>query len=800
MSKICRYQLCFWLGLALWTHTAALIKAGVSAAVICDPSASVYGSAPYQSLSSGLTDYRTLQTFASADCINVNEVTGTNYNLVGCLADERDGKYYEVRKFADGNCWLVDDLRFGGGGGGTGDYCANKSNVPQTYNSAVANNLNASGGLPYVGGCVDANAMDLDLGTSMPELFDNDPNYCTSGEGGDRCGYLYSWMAAIQNDNADAITSDPGSVTGLCPGTWHLPSATEFTTLLTQISDPNLFFSPTNQATSPWKGVYSGYPSFSSGSFYMTDQGQSNAYWTSTPAGSSTVRVLGTRNHTSPYAYVSDSISNYTKDSLAAIRCLISTSGNSGGGGGGGDSILPGGLQVFPRNSRLSFLGRLAGGGNVAGSSLLYLDQNANPATQVYSTSAKQVVAGDHLLIGDHIYLAGISSVPLPDNQLSLTSALIATDLGGTGAIYASQSGEIKLVFEAPVSGESGGEFVFLFPAVSAEATASDHLPDSGNFDFADASISCPENATSYGAWTAIATPATTAGVHIAGQAYHSFSCHFDGVSSDQPLEFIVRGLINPAPLYYEPGEEPAGRSTQSLDLAPILANQLDVNYNVKKVATNFASFTSGIQMSVQVLPYLSLSIKGFAAGEVTCFGVTAAHNLTANVTTTGANVPLGTISSSNFTDAAQQLEIKTNAEYGYVLTAIANDQLGLAGIDCSLTQNQTSCLPGYGSVTAAQPWTLDDGTGFGYALTLALGDTYLNGGLPNAVPAFTYRDHGWRSFPDHRHGQLPVSLLNNPRSSEEDRLNVCYRALADVTNRPGEYYNLLTYTVTATF
>ena len=55
-----------------------------------------------------------LQAFTAAACEAAATPTGTNFTPLGCFSDERDNKVYEVRKFADGKCWLVDNLMYGG--------------------------------------------------------------------------------------------------------------------------------------------------------------------------------------------------------------------------------------------------------------------------------------------------------------------------------------------------------------------------------------------------------------------------------------------------------------------------------------------------------------------------------------------------------------------------------------------------------------------------------------------------------------------------------------------------------------
>ena len=69
-----------------------------------------------------------MQSFTHADCQAFPTPVGKGYTKVGTLTDERDGKLYEVRKFADGKCWMVDNLAFGGATAqGGSDVCQNRT-------------------------------------------------------------------------------------------------------------------------------------------------------------------------------------------------------------------------------------------------------------------------------------------------------------------------------------------------------------------------------------------------------------------------------------------------------------------------------------------------------------------------------------------------------------------------------------------------------------------------------------------------------------------------------------------------
>jgi uncharacterized protein (TIGR02145 family) len=200
------------------------------------------------------------------------------------LTDARDGKSYEIRKFPDGKCWMVDNLRYGG----TTDACNGKTAFSGN-GSATATNQFGSG---TYGDCRDPHQ-----GGSAP---------CASGS--TQCGYYYNWQAAMQlssayyNTNVTYPSSTPSTtanyIQGICPTGWHLPSggttevASEFVNLDKAVggsgansqttTNYTAFWRPTSTtaitSTDPWKGIYSGY-SYDSGG--LNAQASAGYWWSS---------------------------------------------------------------------------------------------------------------------------------------------------------------------------------------------------------------------------------------------------------------------------------------------------------------------------------------------------------------------------------------------------------------------------------------------------------------------------------------------------------------------------------------
>jgi uncharacterized protein (TIGR02145 family) len=121
------------------------------------------------------------------------------------LMDERDGKFYEIRKFADNKCWMAQNLAYGG----SNDICANKT-------SFIGNLAIDRFGSHTYGDCLD------------PATVNN--TICAQNNS---CGYLYDWAGAMQSASAiyeASIIYSDGSPNpdnyhqGICPDGWHIPS------------------------------------------------------------------------------------------------------------------------------------------------------------------------------------------------------------------------------------------------------------------------------------------------------------------------------------------------------------------------------------------------------------------------------------------------------------------------------------------------------------------------------------------------------------------------------------------------
>ena len=195
------------------------------------------------------------------DCASLATPTGANFTQGPILIDVRDNKQYEIRKFADGKCWMVDNLMYGG----NTDACAGKSTFAGAGSATASNRFGAN----TFGDCRDPR-----VGTSG--------TYCATGAGAGKCGYYYNWQAAMQHASAYYNTTYTGPTTnvqGLCPEGWRLPTSNtggDFATLHTAAGAPASGFwqSPGN-----WRGYFSGFCNASG----ELDLGTYGYWWSSTP-------------------------------------------------------------------------------------------------------------------------------------------------------------------------------------------------------------------------------------------------------------------------------------------------------------------------------------------------------------------------------------------------------------------------------------------------------------------------------------------------------------------------------------
>ena len=262
---------------------------------------------------------------------NTNMPIGT----VTALTDTRDDQTYAVAKLADGNCWMIENLRL--------DYNSVNSNwgndnlsqgfggvftglaAPETTNfsnSTVANSLYSTANItgdsqvyrfPRYNNNNTANPV-----SNMTNTSSNIYSY----------GNYYTWAAAIADTTAHNSSSDVIN-TSICPAGWHLPYGNSGTGAnggntsggfyylnykLNNDSNATDSTASGNLRTYPNNFVYSG--SFSSSNAY--DRGRYGFYWSSSADSSSSAYDLSLRS-----AYVSPGTASGNKGYGRSVRCVL---------------------------------------------------------------------------------------------------------------------------------------------------------------------------------------------------------------------------------------------------------------------------------------------------------------------------------------------------------------------------------------------------------------------------------------------------------------------------------------------
>ena len=173
-----------------------------------------------------------------------------NLTSVSALTDQRDNQTYAIAKLADGNCWMIENLRLEAEntrtpekqalaqGYGTSTTYGNFGGLADAENSGFSSTYTANS--LYYSGTQEGTA-SIDIGTSnypgyrMPRYNNLNtstrasnptsntfPNKNTTG-GMYSYGNYYTWHAAIADLTYNGTNNQSTTGTSLCPAGWHLP-------------------------------------------------------------------------------------------------------------------------------------------------------------------------------------------------------------------------------------------------------------------------------------------------------------------------------------------------------------------------------------------------------------------------------------------------------------------------------------------------------------------------------------------------------------------------------------------------
>jgi uncharacterized protein (TIGR02145 family) len=255
---------------------------------------------------------QTMQAMSKGYCDNSMALNETL-----TLTDTRNGQNYQVRKLADGNCWMVNNLKLG-----KVTETMTLTDVDTDLNNKASFTLPAlvTGGTSNLD---DPRAYGPVDGDNSGEAGSASSNSAVTGSA--FYGYLYNWSAVTAGESRTSKPADSGdALNSICPKGWHLPTGGptgEFAYLNGMMAGDGAYSTLTNTAHSAqWQfgnlfnGVLAG---LWLGGF--GDQGSGANYWTSTlvPSSSSGIYYLSFNN----MGVGVDG--GYNRNAGFAARCLL---------------------------------------------------------------------------------------------------------------------------------------------------------------------------------------------------------------------------------------------------------------------------------------------------------------------------------------------------------------------------------------------------------------------------------------------------------------------------------------------
>ncbi len=235
-----------------------------------------------------------------------NEATNIFSQSITALSDQRDNNTYAIAKLADGNCWMIENLRLESTnsdnstgalaqGYGTSTTYGNFSGLADAESTGFTSTYTANS--LYYSGAQEGTA-SVNIGTSdspdyrMPRYNNynnqstsagrpqnpttNSATNSTTNAGMYSYGNYYTWHAAIADLTYNGTNNKSTTGTSLCPTGWHLPTGGSVTASINVTETP-----------STWREFYNlGYGIM--GSVANDSNAGTNAYYNNTttnPAG-----------------------------------------------------------------------------------------------------------------------------------------------------------------------------------------------------------------------------------------------------------------------------------------------------------------------------------------------------------------------------------------------------------------------------------------------------------------------------------------------------------------------------------
>jgi hypothetical protein len=444
-------------------------------------------------------------------------------------------------------------------------------------------------------------------------------------------------------------------------------------------------------------------------------------------------------------------------------------------------------------NNRLSFRGSL-NGAVAAGSGVIEI--NSSPTLPYTSSGSASLMGNENVKVGTNVPIA----VKTIDTATRVTLASGLTTAAASGQpIIATVSATHTLKF-TPASAITNGAFRVLVQGYRTDGGYSnydsgDGLPDPNGFDCTNGTncnsitVTCSGGGSGFTFQTGTATSAATANISVGNTYFHAFECRYYGGTAPSSEVTMIIGtaagtkIINPSPA--STTRNPGQADTYNFRARHLYGTVQ--SYATADESIGTIGVVEAVRVTATVAPILTFTVTGVAASISTC-------GQTTDVATTVNSVPLGTLTTSSFTDAAQLLTVSTNAAGGYSVTASESAALTAWNITGTPTIPDTTCAVSPCTVTTTADWTSTTYKGFGYALhdINATNDAVTDSLEYNTGGTYKARPFGLTAE--------QIMRANPAGPVDADQAYVCYKAIVSGTQQAGDYENYVIYIATATF
>lgn len=435
--------------------------------------------------------------------------------------------------------------------------------------------------------------------------------------------------------------------------------------------------------------------------------------------------------------------------------------------------------------SQYSYVGGV-GAGNVAGSSILYIDTGTSFPSQT----------SNNLFIGDTIFVGAVGGTYVVTDigttgDIRVSPVLAAGDIAAGQPIIHPVSSCHTVSFDAlPSLGSDIWQFLL---KASTASPSSDGIPDQDGFDqgsLTASDITCPFSATaSVGTTTSLTmgSPAETYYFHVIECTLGAGVTYTPAVGETATIGIgrtdNTFSFINPSPSHDE--THPEGYP----EILPYAIRHLTSGGTIIDQTMGSVAIVEAVRVTATIDPSITFWIDniGVTNPGTTFPGISGDETIDSGaVDTTADQVIFGSLAIGQINQLAQHLNAVTNATGGYVVTAYETGTMTRIGGGATIPD--TLCNGNNCNITLATGWSGADTTRseFGYTMISA----------GSSIP---FVEGDFKPFGIGCEEAQPV-MVNPAIPSTIEEAYAIYRITATTVQAAGDYEAKIIYTATSTF